>query len=109
MPRKIKVDYKKLLKMVNDGVPQKEIMAELGLKTSPQFKTAYLNALIETGQVTKPAGSRVKQAKPVSREVTVNSRGSLTIPKALVADLGIKVGEKFTIRKSRAGLSLKRI
>jgi AbrB family looped-hinge helix DNA binding protein len=39
----------------------------------------------------------------------VNKRGSLVIPKAVVEDLGLKEGAAFTVRPSKAGLSLKKM
>ena len=50
MPRKKKIDHAALIKMAEDNVPQNEIMAKFGLKTSTQLKVAYANALMETGQ-----------------------------------------------------------
>jgi hypothetical protein len=50
MPRKKAFDAKKLVKMVKDETHQQEIMKAFGFKTSAQVKTAYMNALIETGK-----------------------------------------------------------
>lgn len=108
MPKKKKVDNKGLVKMVQDGVPQKEVMEAFGFKTSNQFKIAYLNALMETGQA--PVISRARggaKASGPSREVAVNKRGSLIVPKELVEELGLRQGDSFEVRKSKAGLSLK--
>lgn len=110
MPKRLVIDSQRLLELVNKEVPQKEIMSQLGIKTPAQFKTAYLNALIDTGKVKPPITSRSGggQTEAVSREIQVNKRGSLVIPKALVEDMGFKVGEKFSVRKSRVGLSIKK-
>jgi hypothetical protein len=48
MPAKKKVDYKKLLEMVESGKHQAEIMKEFAFKTATQFKNHYLSALIES-------------------------------------------------------------
>jgi AbrB family looped-hinge helix DNA binding protein len=101
------IDNKALLKMVKDGAPQKEIMEKFGIKTSPQFKVAYLNAAMESGMVPEVRGGRAAKEKgPVSREVSVGKRGSLVIPKAVVNDLGLKEGDTFWARKTKSGVSL---
>ncbi len=110
MAKRLKIDYKKLLQMVDDGIPQKEIMEQLGIKAPQQFQSAYLKALIETGQAKKPVSSRGgRKSKPVSTEVEVNKRGTLTIPKNLIEWLNLKPGDKFNVRKYGKGLSLKRV
>jgi len=89
---------------------QQEIMEKLGLKTTTQFKSAYLNALMESGQVKKPVGGRGgRTASPVSREIEVNKRGSLIVPTKLTKQLGLEPGDKFTVRASKIGLSFKRV
>ncbi len=110
MPRKMKVDAKKLLKMVKDGVPQKEIMSRLGFKTSTQLKTAITNAAMAENILPPLVGGR-KGGKEVQikKNVKVNSRGSLIIPKQVIESYGLKVGDSFDVRKSKAGLSLKKV
>lgn len=110
MPRKMKVDYAKLLKMVKDEVAQKEIMDKFGFKNSTQLKNALANAAMEKGLLPKLVGGRGGGSKPaVSRRVKVNSRGSLVVPKKLTEVLGLGSGEEFEVRKSKAGLSLKKV
>ncbi len=46
MPRKKALDPAKLLKMIDDEVPQADIMKKMGFKTSTQLNTAYMGALI---------------------------------------------------------------
>jgi hypothetical protein len=107
MAKRKEIDAKALLKLIDDGAAQKEIMAQFGFKNSGQLKVAYLNALVDTG---KAAGIKTSAAaKPVETIVTVNNRGSLTIPKSLVAHFELAAGDAFTVRKSKAGLSLKKI
>jgi bifunctional DNA-binding transcriptional regulator/antitoxin component of YhaV-PrlF toxin-antitoxin module len=110
MPKKKKIDSKKLIKMVQEGKDQKEIMAKFNFKNSSQLKVAYANALMDSGKVPEIQSARGgKKAGAVKREVLVNKRGSLVIPKALVEDLGLKEGATFTVRPSKAGLSLKKM
>jgi hypothetical protein len=110
MPKKKKIDSKKLIKMVQDGKEQKQIMSKFGFKNSSQLKVAYANALMDAGKVPEIQSSRgAKKAVGVKREVSVNKRGSLVIPKAIVEDLGLKQGAAFAVRPSKAGLSLKKM
>lgn len=110
MPKKKKIDSKKLIKMVEEGKDQKEIMDKFNFKNSSQMKVAYANALMDAGKVPEIQSARGgKKAGAVKREVAVNKRGSLVIPKAVVEDLGLKEGTAFTVRPSKAGLSLKKL
>ena len=52
MPKKKALDAGKLIKMVQDEVPQAEIMKKMGFKTSTQLKTAYMTALVAEGKDT---------------------------------------------------------
>jgi hypothetical protein len=106
MPRKKQIDNPSLIQMVKDGAVQNKIMATFGFKTSTQLKVAYGNALIETGRVPALKAGRSGKTKAIDPTVTVNKRGSLTIPKHLVQLFGLLVGDAFEVRKSPAGLSL---
>ena len=97
-----------LVAAVEKGVPQKQLMEKYGYKTANALKIAYLNALAETGRVSGLKTER-KKKKAVSDTVTINSRGSLVIPKALVASLDLDPDAKFRVKKSGIGLSLTRM
>ena len=97
-----------LVVAVEKGVPQKQLMEKYGYKTANALKIAYLNALAETGRVSGLKTER-KKKKAVSDTVTINSRGSLVIPKALVASLDLDPDAKFRVKKSGIGLSLTRM
>ncbi len=109
MPRKKALDTAKLVKMVEDETPQAEIMKKMGFKTSTQLKTAYMGALIAEGKV--PAIKSGRGAGKVSKvkAIGVGKRGSIVISKDLVERFGIGAGDKFTIRKSKAGIALKKV
>jgi hypothetical protein len=107
MPKKKIIDNKKLVKLINDGVAQSRIVKEFGFKTATQVKVAYANALMELGKVAKiKSGRGKKAAKAVSKEVVVGKRGSVIVPKELVAEMGFKGGDTFTVKKTKAGISL---
>jgi AbrB family looped-hinge helix DNA binding protein len=107
MPKKT-IDSEALIRMISDKVPQNEIMAKFGFKTSTQLKVAYANALMETGQAPALKSGRGKNANDVDPTVKVGKRGSIVIPKNLVELFGFKENDSFEIRKSAAGLSLKK-
>lgn len=109
MPRKKTFDAKKLIKMVKDETPQPEIMKAFGFKTSGQLKAAYYRALVEAGEIPPIVGGRRGAKRAAAKTVGVGKRGSIIIPKEMVAQLGVAAGERFTVRRSRAGLALKRV
>ena len=110
MPKKKAVDSKKLIKMVKDDTPQAEIMQAFGFKTSTQVKTAYMNALVEEGIVPAIKTGRGGAAKKeVAKEAKVGKSGSIIIPKGVVEDMGFVQNDRFLVRKTKTGISLKRL
>jgi hypothetical protein len=110
MPKRKVVDHAKLIKMVQDGVAQADIMKKFGIGTATQLKVAYANALIQSGQASAIVGGRGSKAKgKAEKEVKVGKRGSIIIPAEMVAELGIGAEDKFTIRKSKSGVALKKV
>ena len=110
MPKRRIINYKDLVKMIENGSLQPEILEKFGFKNSTQLKVAYANALMESGGAPKIKGKgRTKKVKPVSTKVTVNGRGSLIIPKALIESMKIKVGQAFEVKKTATGISLKTV
>jgi ABC-type proline/glycine betaine transport system ATPase subunit len=109
MPRRIIIDHQKLIKMVEDGVPRTEIMKKFGHSTSAQLKNAYMRALIAEGKVASIKGSRGAGKAVKEKPIVVGKRGSIVIPAEKVVDLGVGKDDKFTIRKTRAGIALKRL
>ena len=103
---KLDIDSQQLIKMISSGSPQKEIMDKFGIKTSTQLKVAYANALMDTGKVAEIESGRASGKKEISRDISVGKRGSLIVPKDLVSELGFQEGDSFTVKKSRAGISL---
>jgi AbrB family looped-hinge helix DNA binding protein len=67
-----------------------------------------LSALIAEGKVPAIIGGRgAGKAKKV-KTVGVGKRGSIVIPQDFVESLDIDAGEKFAIRKTKAGIALKK-
>ena len=109
MPKKKQIDNTKLVKMIEEGIPRTEIMKKLNIKTSNQLTLAYARAQMEAGKIPQIAGGRGGAAPGVSNEVTVGKRGSVIIPKDMAEGLGIAIGDKFSVRKTKAGIALKKI
>jgi ABC-type lipoprotein export system ATPase subunit len=108
MPKKKTVDSAKLIKMIEDKAPLAEIMKKMGFKTSTQLKAAYMSALIAEGKVPAIKGGRGSGKASKVKMIGVGKRGSIVIAKDLVEGLGIGAKDKFTVRKTKAGIALKK-
>jgi len=108
MPKKKAVDAAKLIKMIEDETPQADIIKKMGFKTSTQLKAAYMSALIAAGKVPAIKGGRGAGKAEKAKEVGIGKRGSIIISKELVESLGIGAEDKFAVRKTKAGIALKR-
>jgi hypothetical protein len=86
------------------------LLNKFELKTSAQLKALYLDALVEQGQAAPIPGrsARTGNDGPPSKNIHVNKRGSLVIPRELVDEMGFKLEDVFTVRKSKSGISLKK-
>lgn len=109
MPKKKAIDGASLIKMVEDGVPRPEIMKKFKMKTSTQLTLAYAKAQMEAGKIAEIVGGRGGAKSEPTNEVQVGKRGSLIISKGLVENLGLGIGDKFVVRKTKSGVSLKKV
>ena len=109
MPAKKKVNYKKLLEAVKSGKNQSEIIKEFKFNTAAQFKNHYLEALMKSGEAPEIKTGRASKKSEPSTEVLVSKRGSVVINKGLIADMGFREGDKFSVRKTKSGISLKKL
>lgn len=111
MPRKMKVNAERLIEAVESGTRSTEIMTKFGIKTSGQLKALYLDALVEKGQAKGIAGraGRAGLSGNKTKGIKVNKRGSLVIPQAMVKEMDFNVGDPFTVRKTKSGVSLKKV
>lgn len=109
MPAKKKVNYKKLLEAVNSGKPQAEIIKEFKFNTATQFKNHYLEALMDAGQAPAIVTKRASAKAAPTKEAFVSKRGSVAISKDLISDMGFAEGDKFEVRKTKTGISLKKM
>ena len=109
MPKKKAIDGASLIKMVEDGVPRPEIMKKFKIKTSNQLTLIYARAQMEAGKIAEIKGGRGGATAKETNMVTVGKRGSVIISKEMAEGLGIAVGDKFSVRKTKAGVSLKKL
>lgn len=107
MPAKKKIDGAKLIKMVESGKHQREIMKDFKFNTTAQFKAHYLDALMKAGKAAEIKSGRGKAKSNSAKEVMVSKRGSVVIPKAMIDEMGFAEGNNFTVRKTKSGISLK--
>jgi hypothetical protein len=105
MAKRKKLDEKSLLEMIDNGDIQADIMKTFGFKNSSQLKVAYANALMNSGKATKLKGGRKKVAAAPTT-ISVNKRGSLVIPRAMVENFGLQTGDCFEVKNTKAGIRL---
>jgi hypothetical protein len=104
------MNKKKIVDMVKKGVPDKEIMRELGIQTKASLKRMYFDALVEAGKIKGiMTESKKKKAKTRKRPVTIGKRGTIVLSNKLLAEqLGFKKGDKFMVSKRRDSIILKK-
>jgi hypothetical protein len=96
----------KLIEIVRKGVPDKEIMETLGVKTKASLKKMYYEALVETGKIKDIAS---KQDKEKKKTLKVSKRGTITLSKKLLLEgLGFKEGDRFTVSKRKDSIILRK-
>lgn len=100
----------KLIEMVKKGLPDREIMEELGIQTRASLRRMYYEALVEAGKIRDILTEReLRKAVRGKRAVTIGKRGTILLSKALLIDrFGFKQGDKFTHTKRRDRIILKK-
>jgi hypothetical protein len=100
----------RLIEMVKKGVPDKEIMRELGIQTRASLRRMYYDALVEAGKIKDILAEReLKRGAPRRRAVTIGKRGTILLSRSLLIDgLGFKQGDKFTVAKRRDRIILRK-
>jgi len=104
------MERKKVIEMVRKGIPDKEIMKDLGIQTRASLKKMYYDALVEAGKIKDIMTERqVKKAAPRKRPLTIGKRGTILLSKPLLVEqLGFKKGDKFTVSKRKDSIILKK-
>ncbi len=100
----------KLIDMVKKGMPDREIMRELGIQTRASLRKMYYEALVEAGKIRDILTEReLRKAVRGKRAVTIGKRGTILLSKGLLIDrLGFKQGDKFSLSKRRDRIILKK-
>ena len=102
----MKEEAKKLIEMVKKGIPDKEIMKELGIQTGTSLKRMYHDALVEAGKI-----KDILIEKNVDKEKTVRitKRGTILLGKTLLLEkFGYKEGDRFTVSKRKGSIILRK-
>ncbi len=100
----------KLIDMVKKGIPDREIMRDLGIQTRASLRKMYYEALVEAGKIRDILTEReLRKAVRGKRAVTIGKRGTILLSKGLLIDrLGFKQGDKFSLSKRRDRIILKK-
>ena len=82
-------------------------MEKFNFKSLQEFKVSYYDALVALDKIKDVKKGR--KPKKVDNKVSINSRGSLVIPKNLIDDLDLGEMDTFKVFKSDSGLMLKTV
>jgi hypothetical protein len=106
----MKAEYEKLVEMVKKGIPDREIMKELGVKTKASLKRMYYDALVQAGKIRDIVTEKeAKKVGTISRTLRITRRGTLTLSNRLLIDnFGFKEGDKFPVSKRKDSIILRK-
>jgi bifunctional DNA-binding transcriptional regulator/antitoxin component of YhaV-PrlF toxin-antitoxin module len=107
VPKKKLVEHNALLQAIEMGLPEADVMKKFDIKTTAALKTAYFNALVALGKIQDI--NKRRAPRKVDNKVSVNSRGSLVIPKQLVDSLDLNESDTFEVIKKGTGLLLNKV
>lgn len=107
MAQKKLVEHNALLQAIEMGTAKETIMEKFNINSLQELKVAYFDALVALDKIKDvKKGSKPKK---VSKKVSINSRGSLVIPKKLVDDLDLGEMDTFKVVKRDTGLMLQTV
>jgi hypothetical protein len=102
----LKEEAKRIIEMVKKGMPDKEIMKELGIQTGASLKRMYYDALVEAGKIKDILTEREVEKK---KTVNITKRGTIILGKTLLLEkFGFKEGDKFTVSKRKDSIILRK-
>jgi len=81
----------------------------MGFQISTQLKTAYMGVLITEGKAVPIKGGRGAGKAEKTKLFGVGKRGGIIISKELFESLGLGGKDKFTVRKTKTGIALKKV
>jgi phage gpG-like protein len=95
--------------MVRKGMPDKEIMRELGIQTKASLRKVYYDALVEAGKIRAIVAERNVRKAPKRRALKIGKRGTMLLSSGLLIDrLGFKAGDKFAVAKRKDSIVLRK-
>ena len=106
----MKEEYNKLVKMVKENVPDKEMMEKLGIRSKAALKKMYYDALVEAGKIKDIITEKeAKKATKKEQKLRIGKRGTMTLGKAMLVDtLGFKEGDRFIVSKRKDSIILRK-
>ena len=107
MAQKKLVEHNSLLQAVEMGMTKDAIMEKFNIRSMPELKVAYYDALVALDKIKDV--KKGQKPKKVDNKVSINSRGSLVIPKKLIDDLDLGEMDTFKVVKSDSGLMLQTV
>jgi hypothetical protein len=105
--RKKLVEHNALVQAVEMGLSKVQIMEKFGIKSPAALKVAYFDALAALDKITNI--SKGRQSQKVDNKISVNSRGSLVIPKKLVDYLGLDKSDTYEVVKTGSDILVKKV
>ena len=107
MAQKKLVEHNALLQAVEMGMTKEAIREKFNFKSLQELKLAYYDALVALDKIkdVKKGG----KPKKVDNKVSINSKGSLVIPKKLIDDLDLGEMDTFKVVKGDNGLILQTV
>ena len=105
--KKKMVEHNALLQAVEMGMSKNAIMEKFNIKSLPELKVAYFDALVALDKIKEV--KKGHKPKKVDNKVSINSRGSLVIPKKLIDALDLCEMDTFKVVKRDSGLMLQTV
>lgn len=108
MPKRRKVDASRVIDAVKSGRLSKDTMDTYGLE-KPSRKSRGRGSGTKKARGRRSEVLSDEQSADWFRDVKVNKRGSLVLPRTLLEEMGFDLEDTFIIRKTRAGISLRKV
>lgn len=108
MPKRRKVDASIVIEAVKSGRLSKDTMDSYGLE-KPSRKSHGRGAGTRKARRRRDEVLLDEQGPDWFRDVKVNKRGSLVLPRTLLEEMGFDLEDTFIIRKTKAGISLRKV
>ncbi len=100
-------ETRKLIEMVNKGVPDKVIMEKLSIRRKASLRKMYYNALVEAGKIKDIVAEGEAETR---KTLKIAKRGTILLSKALVIDkFGFNAGDRFSVSKGKDSIVLRKI